>query len=67
MSLVNMNILPFRSSCGSCYTIFRFMSMLCRSLFFLLSFFCWPLGFLFIFDLRMLITPLVSSNSYYHL
>ena len=47
---------------GSCYSIFSFMCMFCRSLFVLLSFFFWPLCGLF-FDLRILITPLVSSNS----
>ena len=36
--------------------------MFCRSLFVLLSFFFWPLCCLF-FDLRILITPLVSSSS----
>jgi hypothetical protein len=36
--------------------------MFCRSLFVLLSF-SWPLCCLFFFDLRLLITPLVSSNS----
>jgi len=34
----------------------------CRSLFVLLSFFSWPLYCLF-FDIRILIAPLVSSNS----
>jgi hypothetical protein len=47
---------------GSCYSIFSFMCMFCRSLFDLLSFFLWPLCCLF-FDLRILITPFVSSNS----
>ena len=37
--------------------------MFCRSLFVLLSFFFWPLCCLFCFDLQILITPLVSSNS----
>ena len=37
--------------------------MFCRSLFVPLSFFLWPLCYLFFFDLRILITPLVSSNS----
>jgi len=37
----------------------------CRSLFVLLYFFCWPLYCLFFFDIRILITPLVSSNSSY--
>jgi hypothetical protein len=30
-----------------------------------LYFFCWPLCFLFFFDIRILIAPLVSSNSSY--
>ena len=42
-----------------------FMCMFCRSLFVLLSFFFWPLCCLFLFDLRILITPLGSSNSSY--
>ena len=37
--------------------------MFWRSLFVLLSFFFWPLCCLFFFDLRILITPLVSWNS----
>jgi hypothetical protein len=45
--------------------IFSFMCMFCRSLFVLLSFFFWPLCCLFFFNLRILITPLVSSNSSY--
>jgi hypothetical protein len=39
--------------------------MFCRSLFVLLHFFFWPLCCLFFFDIRILITPLVSSNSSY--
>jgi len=39
--------------------------MFCRSLFVLLFFFFWPLCCLFFFDIRILITPLVSSNSSY--
>jgi hypothetical protein len=39
-----------------------FMCMLCRSLFVRLYFF-WPLCCLFFFDIRILITPLVFSNS----
>jgi len=35
----------------------------CRSLFVLFSFFFWPLCCLFFFDLQILITPSVSSNS----
>ena len=48
---------------GSCYSIFSFMCMFYRSLFVLLYFFFWPLCCLFFFDLRILITPLVSSKS----
>ena len=47
-------------------TIFSFMCMLCRSLFVLLSFFVWPLCCLSFFDLRILNTPLVSTNSSYN-
>ena len=43
------------------WIIFSFMCMFCRSLFVLLYFF-WPLCCLFFFDLRILITRLVSSN-----
>ena len=43
--------------------IFSFMCMFCRSLFVLLSFFFWPLCCLFFFDIQILITPLVSSNT----
>ena len=39
------------------------MCMFCRSLFVLFYFFFWPLCCLFFFDIRILITPLVSSNS----
>ena len=49
---------------GSCSSIFSFICMFCRSLVVLLYFFCWPLFCLF-FDIQILITPLVSSNSYY--
>ena len=48
---------------GLCYSIFSFMCMFYRSLFVLLYFFFWPLCCLFFFDLRILITPLVSSQS----
>jgi hypothetical protein len=41
------------------------MCMLCRSLFVLLYVLFWPLCCLSFFDLRILITPLVSSNSSY--
>jgi hypothetical protein len=44
------------------YSIFSFMCMFCRPFFVLLCFFFWPLCCLF-FDIRILITPLVSSNS----
>ena len=44
------------------YSIFSFIYMFCRSLFVLLYFFFWPLCCLF-FDIRILIAPLVSSNS----
>ena len=43
--------------------IFSFRCMFCRSLFVLLYFFFWPLYCLFFFDIQILITPLVSSNS----
>jgi hypothetical protein len=46
------------------YSIFSFMCKFCRSLFVLLYFFFWSLYCLF-FDIRILITPLVSSNSSY--
>ena len=52
---------------GSCYSIFCFMSMFCGSLFVLLSFFFRPLHCLFFFDVRILITPLVCSNSSYYI
>jgi hypothetical protein len=39
--------------------------MLCRSLFVHLSFFCWPLCCPSLFDLQILVAPLVSSNSSY--
>ena len=45
----------------SCYSIFSFVCMFYRSLFVLLYFFFWPLCCLF-FDLRIVITPLVSPN-----
>ena len=53
--------------CGSCYVGFSFMCMSCRSLFVLLYFCFWPLYVLFFFDKRIQITPLVSSNSCFHL
>ena len=42
--------------------VLQCICIFCRSLFVLLSFFFWPLCCLF-FDIRILITPLVSSNS----
>ena len=39
------------------------MCIFCRSLFVLLYFFFWSLCCLFLFDMQILITPLVSSNS----
>jgi hypothetical protein len=48
---------------GSYFSIFSFMCMFWRSLFVLLYFFVWPLCCLFFFNIRILITPLVSSNS----
>ena len=39
--------------------------MFCKSLFVLLYLFFWPLCCLFSFDVLILITPLVSSNSSY--
>jgi hypothetical protein len=66
---LSRNFLPFRSTwvhpgflVGSCFSIFSFICMFCKFLFVLLFFFIWPLCCLF-FDLRILITPLVSSNS----
>jgi hypothetical protein len=66
------NCLPFRSTwvqprflLGSCYSIFSFMCIFCRSFFVLLYFYFWPLCCLFFFDVQILITPLVSTNSSY--
>jgi hypothetical protein len=39
--------------------------LFCRSLIVLLSFFCLPLYYMFFFDLRVLVIPLVSSNLSY--
>ena len=49
--------------CGSCFSIYGFICMLCRLLFVLLYFFFRRLCCRFLFDIRILITPLVSSNS----
>jgi hypothetical protein len=43
-----------------------FCVVFCRSLFVLLSFFFWSLCCLSYLDIRILITPLVSSNSSYY-
>ena len=43
------------------------MCMFCSSLFVLLSFFFWTFCCLFFFDLRILITPMASLNSSYHI
>ena len=48
---------------GFVFSIFIFICMFCRLLFVLLCFFFWPLCCLFFFDIRILITPMVSSNS----
>ena len=40
-----------------------FFCMFCRSLFVSVSFFFWPLCYLFFVEIRILITPSVSSNS----
>jgi hypothetical protein len=45
--------------------IFSFMCMFCRLLFVLCSFFFWPLCCLFFFNIRIMITSLVSSSSSY--
>jgi hypothetical protein len=58
---------PVFSHWSSCYSIFSCICMFCRSLFGLLYFFFWPLCCLFFFDIRILIAPLVSSNSSYSL
>ena len=44
------------------YSILSFMCMFCRSLFVLLHFYFWPLCCLFFFDIRVLITTLLSST-----
>ena len=50
---------------SSCYSIFSFLctAVLCRSLFVLLSLLFWALCCLSFCDLRIMINPLVSSNS----
>ena len=49
---------------GSCYSTLALCVCFVDCCFFLLYFFCWPL---FFFDLRILITLLVSSNSSFHI
>ena len=72
--LLRMNCIPFRSTSvqpgflwGSWYSIFSFMCMFCRSSFVLLYLFFCPLCCRFFFDTRILITPLVSSNSSFNI
>ena len=45
---------------GSCWSVFSFMCLFYISLFVLLYFFVWSLWCLFVFDMRILIAPLVS-------
>ena len=45
------------------FVIFSFICMFCWSLFVILYFLFWSLCCLFFFDIRILISPLVSSNS----
>ena len=60
-----ISVSQMTTNMGSCYSIFSFM---CTALLFvLLSFFVWPLCCLSFFDLRILIIPLVSENSSYHI
>ena len=58
-----IHIIPLPLENQTSYLIFSFMCMLYRSLFVLLSFFFSPLFCLLFFDIRILITPLVTSNS----
>jgi hypothetical protein len=59
----NITSLLIRRQPGdSCFSIFSFICMFCRSLFVLLYFFFWPLCCLFFFDLRIMITHLVSLS-----
>ena len=65
------SVIPFKINRASKfwgwgYSIFSFMCMCYRSLFVFLYVFFWPLCFLFFFDIRILITPLVFSNSSYN-
>ena len=54
-----------RSVTSHWQTLSHKICMFCRSLFVLLSLFLWSLCCLFFLDLRVLITPLVSSNASY--
>ena len=65
----NTTTTGIRSGAGTAYTFngdhvtgsLVVYVVFCRSSFVHLSFFFWPLNFLSLFDLRILITPLVSS------
>ena len=48
---------------GLCCSTLSYLLTFCRSLFVLLFIFFWPLYCLFFFNLRIMITPLVSSKS----
>ena len=48
---------------GPCFSILIFRVVLCRSLLVLFSLFLVPLCCLYLYDLRIVITPLVSSDS----
>ena len=62
----NMCTPAFNGVCVTQLQYLYFCVVFCRSLFALLSFFIWSLCCLSFFDLRLLITHLVSSNfSYY--
>ena len=70
MPLVEQELLTIPTTSGftpciqwrSRYSIISFIRMFCRLLFVLFYFFFWPLCCLFLFDIRILITPLVSST-----
>lgn len=67
----NWNYLPFRNTWVHPWSVVRFIIArslvfcvkFCRSLFVLLALFFWVLCCLSFYDLRLLITPLVSSNT----
>ena len=60
----NRSYMPFRNTPMFLWVCGRF-SFLCRVLFGLLSYFFWPFYDLSFFDLRLLSTPLASSNFSY--